>query len=64
MDRYWGHFAATGDPGVAGQVPWPRMTPGDPRVIELRTSHTAVSSTEFASEHRCAFWATLERTST
>ena len=64
MDRYWGHFAATGDPGVAGQVPWPRMTPGDPRVIELRTSHTVVSSTGFASEHRCAFWATLEPRST
>lgn len=60
MDRYWGAFAATGNPTVAGQLPWPRMTPGDPRVIELRTRRTAVSSTRFATEHRCAFWATLE----
>lgn len=60
MDRYWGRFAATGNPTVGGQVPWPRMTPGHPRVIDLRTEHTAVSSTLFAAEHQCAFWATLE----
>lgn len=60
MDRYWGRFAATGNPTLAGQLPWPRLTPGDPRVIELRTAHTVASSTQFAAEHQCAFWATLE----
>jgi para-nitrobenzyl esterase len=63
MDRYWGQFAATGNPTVAGQTPWPRMSAGDPRVIELRTRRTVVSSSAFAAEHRCAFWATLEPTS-
>ncbi len=60
MDRYWGRFAATGDPSVTGQVPWPRMAPGDPRVLQLRPTRTAASSTQFADEHQCAFWATLE----
>jgi para-nitrobenzyl esterase len=60
MDRYWGQFAATGDPTIAGQLPWPRTIPGHPRVIDLRTRRTAVSSTLFAAEHQCAFWATLE----
>jgi para-nitrobenzyl esterase len=63
MDRYWGAFAATGDPAVPGQVPWPRRTAGDPRVIDLRTRGTAVSSTLFGSEHHCPFWATLEHRS-
>jgi para-nitrobenzyl esterase len=60
MDRYWGRFAATGDPSGPGQLPWPRMRSGDPRVLELRPGHSTVSSTLFAAEHHCEFWATLE----
>lgn len=58
MIGYWTRFAATGDPGAAGDQPWPpfaergeilTLAPGDPGT----TIRSAVS---FADMHHCDLW--------
>jgi para-nitrobenzyl esterase len=60
MDKYWAAFARSGNPNVAGQPTWPKVTADTHPVIELRPTGDTVSSTEFPAEHQCGFWATIE----
>ena len=62
MDRYWGAFAANGDPAVPGQVAWPAVTADTHPVIEFRPTGNTVSTTLLPVEHQCDFWATVEPT--
>ncbi|HZC71543.1 MAG TPA: carboxylesterase family protein [Jatrophihabitans sp.] len=63
MDKYWAAFARSGNPNVAGQASWPQVTAGTHPVIDLRPTGNTVSTTEFAAEHQCAFWASIEPSS-
>lgn len=55
MKRYWAAFARSGAPGVVGQTPWP---PAGPRHTLLTLDPQGDrTSTAFAAEHQCAFWA-------
>lgn len=54
MIKYWTRFAHTGDPNSAGSPTWPRdsmlsLAPGDIRPVD------------FAAEHQCGFWDSLEQ---
>jgi len=60
MDRYWGEFARSADPNVAGLAGWPRITGSSHPVIDLRPTGNTVSTTLFAAEHQCGFWAAIE----
>lgn len=55
MKRYWAAFARSGKPGVPGQTPWP---PAGPRHTVLTLNPVADrTSTAFATDHQCGFWA-------
>ncbi len=55
MQRYWTHFAATGDPTAVGTPFWSRFTNGTTRTQSL-VLPTPTVETNFAAEHHCAFW--------
>ncbi len=59
MLRYWGAFVRLGAPAVANQPPWPRLSTG--RLLSLRPGGETrtVPDSEFAAEHKCAFWRSL-----
>jgi para-nitrobenzyl esterase len=63
MDRYWAAFARSGDPNVAEQVGWPKVTANTHPVLDLRPTGNTVSTTDFNAEHQCAFWSSLDSTS-
>lgn len=56
MVRYWGAFAATGAPEVAGQPAWPRYTSG--RLMSLRPGDQTqtITAATYGAEHQCSFW--------
>ena len=58
MEGYWTAFAAAGDPNVSGEaaarVPWRRFTKDEPAVLSI--SDTPFTKSDFAEEHKCAFW--------
>lgn len=60
MDRYWGAFARTANPGVQGLTGWPMVTTYTHPVIDFRRTGNTVSTTVFPAEHQCGFWATIE----
>jgi para-nitrobenzyl esterase len=60
MDRYWAAFARSGNPNVSGQHAWPQVATDTHPVLDLRPTGDTVSTTEFAAEHQCAFWASIE----
>jgi para-nitrobenzyl esterase len=55
---YWSAFAAEGDPNAAAErmtrAAWPRFTREAPVVLSISDAPTP--TTNFASEHKCAFW--------
>jgi para-nitrobenzyl esterase len=53
--RYWGAFAAQGDPAVKGAPAWPTYGSAG-RVMSLRTGGKSAVITSCQSEHNCAFW--------
>jgi para-nitrobenzyl esterase len=59
MQSYWTAFAASGDPNVIGEVPWPAFDGPGRRVLSLRTPDPAVSTT-FAVEHHCQYWSAVD----
>ncbi len=59
---YWTRFAATGNPNLRGEPPWPRFAFTRQRIQELIPSATAPESgAKFAAFHQCALWLTLGR---
>jgi len=61
LGRYWGQFAATGDPNGAGLPTWRSMNDG--YIQYLETGHTggtrAVPTAEYREQHRLGFWSPL-----
>lgn len=62
MIDYWSQFVRTGAPKVAGQPDWPTVggDTGADRWMSLRTDGSRLI-TDFAVEHQCRFWATVNR---
>jgi para-nitrobenzyl esterase len=58
MVSYWTTFAANSDPNSPSTPYWPRYRPQTHRVLELKTPRPTVA-TNFAEEHKCAFWFNL-----
>ena len=61
MARYWGQFAATGNPNVVGQPLWSRFSATAATVLNLDSK--GVSSTladSFKTDHRCGIWGALQ----
>lgn len=60
MIDYWSQFVATGAPAAAGQPQWPAFgdDPDHAQWMTLRPDGSRIS-TDFATDHRCAFWAEL-----
>ncbi len=53
MQAWWGAFARSGEPVVAGAPAWPADHGGGP--LQLRPDGVSITS-DFAVRHRCAFW--------
>jgi carboxylesterase type B len=56
MITYWGAFARTGTPEVAGEPFWPTYT--SDRLMSLRPGDQSrtISAGTYAAEHQCSFW--------
>jgi para-nitrobenzyl esterase len=59
MIRYWGRFAASGNPNGFTTPRWPRYTTRTDRTQSLAPDGIRPVTT-FAEDHRCAFWASLQ----
>jgi carboxylesterase type B len=59
MVRYWGAFARSGAPVVAGQTPWPGYQTSQILSLQPGDATTPISAAQFAGEHNCAFWDAL-----
>ncbi|TDV35311.1 carboxylesterase/lipase family protein [Actinophytocola oryzae] len=58
MIRYWSGFARTGTPSAPDAPAWPRYH----RAADtLQFTGTEIRTTDVAAEHRCDFWAGLDR---
>lgn len=55
LKRRWGAFARTGDPNIPGATRWPPVL-GRHTVLTLNPERTRTSTT-FAADHQCDFWA-------
>jgi para-nitrobenzyl esterase len=55
MRRYWAHFATRGVPSSADQPWWPRFNRHSHKMLSLAPPQPQIK-TDFAAEHRCAFW--------
>ncbi|GAB3762953.1 carboxylesterase/lipase family protein [Microlunatus parietis] len=58
MIDYWTAFAHRGRPASPGAPQWPAF---GPRSTVLGLSTEAIRPVAFADDHRCAFWAAIER---
>jgi len=63
LGRYWGAFAATGDPNGQGLPSWPRQTADTAPIQMLATARDGgvrtISAEAYAREHHLGFWGWL-----
>jgi len=63
MGRYWGNFAASGNPNGSDLPEWPPSVPGDDRVQLLEPASLggvrSLSGDGYRSQHRLGFWGLL-----
>ena len=55
MMRYWGSFAADGDPNFRGAPTWPQYG-AEGNVMSLRTGGASTVIGDFRAEHHCDLW--------
>ena len=55
MMRYWGSFAADGDPNFRGAPVWPQYGP-EQTVMSLRPGGNSTAIQDFSAEHNCEVW--------
>jgi para-nitrobenzyl esterase len=60
MRRYWTSFARQGSPSSPGAPAWPPFGGGSQQMMSL-IPPAPRAETGFAAEHRCPFWATVQR---
>lgn len=58
MGQYWTNFARTGNPNGSGLTQWPSHSTQNRAVLTLAPNGNKVSS-QFAQEHQCDFWASI-----
>jgi para-nitrobenzyl esterase len=58
MKRRWAAFARGGSPRLPGETRWPPTHAGRHTVLTLTPGHVR-TSTAFATDHQCGFWAGL-----
>lgn len=57
MVRYWGQFAATGNPNATGQPLWSPFEAGKDASLALSsTGYSAFGAQAFKADHQCALW--------
>jgi para-nitrobenzyl esterase len=60
MGRYWGNFAATGNPNGAGLPTWPNYNRVSTPVLNLSLDAVApLAAGAFQKDHQCAMWNTI-----
>lgn len=59
MKRRWGAFARTGDPNLPGEPRWP--VAGARHTALTLSPESTRTSTSFAADHQCDFWAGVAR---
>jgi len=63
IGKYWGNFAATGNPNGFGMVNWPQYVPAIATVQQLQPANyggiTTMPVGSYVSSHKDLFWSTL-----
>lgn len=61
MRAYWANFARTGNPSGKGAPAWPRFEEAKAGPVQSLNKPQSLSVTNFATQHQCDFWASVER---
>ncbi len=61
MRAYWANFARTGNPSGKGVPTWPQFEEAKAGPVQSLNKPQSRSVTNFATEHQCDFWKTVER---
>jgi para-nitrobenzyl esterase len=56
MIRYWGAFAAAGQPSAWGQPAWPRYSSGQLMSLRPGDQTRTISAAAYGAQHQCSFW--------
>jgi para-nitrobenzyl esterase len=61
MRAYWANFARSGNPNGKGVPAWPQFEQAQAGPVQSLNKPQSHSVSNFAAEHQCAFWRTVER---